>query len=58
VGVFRSELEAERLIDDLENRGYEPAIYEGVDSDERIYFAVRIGFIQRSSGSDADSLRI
>ena len=43
VGVFRSELEAEKLIYDLEARGYEPAIYEGVDNDERIYFAVRIG---------------
>jgi cell division septation protein DedD len=43
VGVFRSEQEAERLIYDLEDRGYEPAIYEGIDTDERIYFAVRIG---------------
>src|SRR5262249_51576277 len=43
VGVFRSELEAEKMIDDLENRGYEPAIYEGIDPDQRLYFAVRIG---------------
>ena len=43
VGEFRSELEAERLIDSLESRGYTPAIYEGIDTDQRLYFAVRIG---------------
>jgi septal ring-binding cell division protein DamX len=43
VGVFLEELDAERLIQELEGKGYTPNIFVANDADDRPWYAVRLG---------------
>jgi cell division protein FtsN len=43
VGAFADEAEARRLLSELENKGYTPAIYGGRDGGGRTWYTVRIG---------------
>lgn len=43
VGVFRDQEEANRLLKDIERKGYAPSFFSGRDAEARQWFAVRIG---------------
>jgi cell division septation protein DedD len=43
VGAYTEEGEARRLVGDLENKGYTPALFSGRDAEGRSWYAVRIG---------------
>lgn len=43
VGVFLEEIDAERLIEELEGKGYTPTIFVANDADNRPWYSVRIG---------------
>jgi cell division protein FtsN len=43
VGVFLNENEANRLLHQIENKGYAPTFFSGRDAEARQWFAVRIG---------------
>jgi hypothetical protein len=42
-GAYADESEARRLLGDLENKGYTPTLFKGLDAEGRAWFAVRIG---------------
>jgi len=43
VGVFLDEKEANRLLKDIERKGYAPSFFSGRDAEARQWYAVRIG---------------
>ena len=43
VGAYLEEKEARRLVEDLENKGYTPTVFSGLDAEARKWYAVRIG---------------
>jgi len=43
VGVFTNQDDANRLLKDIERKGYSPSFFSGRDSEARQWFAVRIG---------------
>lgn len=43
VGVFLEEIDAERLIEELEGKGYRPTVFIANDADNRPWYSVRIG---------------
>jgi cell division protein FtsN len=43
VGAYLEEREARRLVDELENKGYTPTLFSGLDAEARTWYAVRIG---------------
>lgn len=43
VGVFLDQEEANRLLKDIERKGYAPSFFSGRDAEARQWFAVRIG---------------
>ena len=43
VGVFLNQEEANRLLKDIERKGYAPSFFSGRDAEARQWFAVRIG---------------
>ncbi len=43
VGVFLNENEANRLLKQIESKGYSPSFFSGLDAEARQWFAVRIG---------------
>ena len=43
VGVFLNENEANRLLHQIENKGYAPTFFSGRDAEARQWYAVRIG---------------
>jgi hypothetical protein len=42
-GAYADETEARRLLGDLENKGYTPTLFRGLDAEGRPWFAVRVG---------------
>ena len=43
IGVFLDEREADRLLKDVERKGYAPSFFSGRDAEARQWYAVRIG---------------
>jgi len=43
IGVFLDEKEADRLLKDVERKGYAPSFFAGRDAEARQWYAVRIG---------------
>ena len=43
IGVFLDEKEADRLLKEVERKGYAPSFFSGRDAEARQWFAVRIG---------------
>lgn len=43
VGAYLEEREARRLSEELENKGYTPTVFSGLDAEARKWYAVRIG---------------
>lgn len=43
VGVFLEEIDADRLVEELESKGYTPTVFVANDADNRPWYAVRIG---------------
>ena len=43
VGVFQDQNEANRLLKDIERKGYSPSFFSGRDAEARQWYAVRIG---------------
>ena len=43
IGVFLDEREANRLLKDVERKGYAPTFFSGLDAEARQWYAVRIG---------------
>lgn len=43
VGAYLEEKEARRVVDELENKGYTPTLFSGLDAEARTWYAVRIG---------------
>ena len=43
VGVFQDQNEANRLLKDIERKGYAPSFFSGRDAEARQWYAVRIG---------------
>ena len=43
IGVFRDQNEANRLLKDIERKGYAPSFFSGRDAEARQWYAVRIG---------------
>jgi len=43
IGVFRDEKEADRLLKEVERKGYAPSFFSGRDAEARQWYAVRIG---------------
>ncbi len=43
IGVFLDEREADRLLKEVERKGYAPSFFSGRDAEARQWFAVRIG---------------
>lgn len=43
VGVFQDQSEANRLLKDIERKGYAPSFFSGRDAEARQWYAVRIG---------------
>jgi cell division protein FtsN len=43
IGVFLDEKEADRLLKDIERKGYAPSFFSGRDAEARQWYAVRIG---------------
>lgn len=43
IGVFLDEKEADRLLKDVERKGYAPSFFSGRDAEARQWYAVRIG---------------
>jgi cell division septation protein DedD len=43
VGVFLDQNDANRLLKDMERKGYSPSFFSGRDAEARQWFAVRIG---------------
>jgi hypothetical protein len=43
VGTYLSESDARRLVAELENKGYTPTVFSGLDAEARKWYAVRIG---------------
>src|SRR5947209_2126488 len=43
VGAYLEEREARRLVEELENKGYTPTVFSGLDAEARKWYAIRIG---------------
>lgn len=56
VGVFLEELDAERLIEELEGKGYTPTMFVANDADNRPWYSVRIGtYTEQAEATQAAS---
>ena len=54
VGVFKDENEANRLLKDIERKGYAPSFFSGRDAEAHQWYAVRIGaYSDRQQASNA-----
>lgn len=54
VGVFQDQNEANRLLKDIERKGYAPSFFSGRDAEARQWYAVRIGaYSDREQASNA-----
>jgi cell division septation protein DedD len=43
IGVFLDEKDADRLLKEVERKGYAPSFFSGRDAEARQWYAVRIG---------------
>lgn len=56
VGVFLEEIDAERLIEELEGKGYTPTMFVANDADDRPWYSVRIGtYTEQAEAAQAAS---
>ncbi|MBD0371110.1 MAG: SPOR domain-containing protein [Pyrinomonadaceae bacterium] len=54
VGVFLEEKDAERFVEEMEQRGYSASIFTGSDAENRMWYSVRIGaYSDRTEASQA-----
>lgn len=54
VGVFLEEKDAERFVEEMEEKGYAPSVFTGSDADNRIWYSVRIGaYADRAEAAQA-----
>lgn len=54
VGVFLEEKDAERFVEEMEQRGYTTSVFTGSDAENRLWYSVRIGaYSDRSEAAQA-----
>lgn len=54
VGVFLEEKDADRLVEEMKEKGYTPSVFAALDVNNRMWYSVRIGaYVDRAEASQA-----